>query len=116
MELQASLPTLEDDVYLAVRFPTGSAVPCTCYSKVGLSCELEFSSSKPISISDYIIVCDENSTVRYEYTNLGIYYNICHVIYTSTIGSGYLLQLLRTIAHLLCTHFLLNIITLLQLN
>ena len=65
MELEASVPKLEDHVNLAVKFPAGSTVSSTCCNKVGISCQLEFSSAEPISKSDYIIICDKASNARY---------------------------------------------------
>lgn len=65
VELEAVLPRYEDHVSLAVTFPTGSAVADCCYSKVGIACLLKFSSLKPISMSDYIIIHDKTSNIRY---------------------------------------------------
>ena len=57
-----SLPTVESDVNLVVTFPEDS----TIYSKkTMISCQLEFSSTKPISKSDYIIITDKTSDIRY---------------------------------------------------
>ena len=61
-----SLPTVESDVNLAVTFPEDSTVYNVDYSKkTVISCQLEFSSTKPISKSDYIIITDKTSDIRY---------------------------------------------------
>ena len=62
--LEVSLPTVEKHVNLVVTFPEGSAV-YNCYKKTEISCQLEFSSKKPISKSDYIIIADKTSEIRY---------------------------------------------------
>ena len=65
MELSVSLPTVESDVNLVVTFPEDPTVQNVDYSKkTKISCQLEFSSTKPISKSDYIIVTDKRSDIR----------------------------------------------------
>ena len=64
VELEAVLPKVKDHVKLAVTFPLGSTV-ANSFSKVGISCQLEFNSIKPISMSDYIVIRDKTSNVRY---------------------------------------------------
>lgn len=67
VELEVSLPTIEDYVNLAVTFPSGSTMAdgYSTSDKKGISCYLEFSSTQPISKSDYIIFCDKTSGKRY---------------------------------------------------
>ena len=66
VELSVSLPIVESEVNLAVTFPEDSTVHNVDYSKkTEISCQLEFSSTKPISKSDYIIITDKSSDIRY---------------------------------------------------
>ncbi len=70
-----SLPTVESDVNLVVTFPENSTVYSVDYSKkTEISCQLEFSSTKPISKSDYIIITDKTSDIRYSRINISIIY------------------------------------------
>ena len=69
VELEAVLPKVKDHVKLAVTFPSGSTV-ANSFSKVGISCQLEFNSIKPISMSDYIIIRDKTSNIRYSVTSI----------------------------------------------
>lgn len=63
-----SLPAVEKDVNLVVTFPEDSTV--YDIEKTAISCQLEFSSTKPISKSDYIIITDKTSDIRYsKFTN-----------------------------------------------
>lgn len=63
LELNVSLPAVEKDVNLVVTFPEDSTVYDS--EKTAVSCQLEFSSTEPISKSDYIIIADKTSDIRY---------------------------------------------------
>ena len=66
VELSVSLPTVDSEVNLVVTFPEDSTIYNIDHSKkTEISCQLEFSSTKPISKSDYIIIADKSSDIRY---------------------------------------------------
>lgn len=58
---------MEEHAKLSLRFPRGShAVDCT-HSAVELPCVLEFSSTQPLSKTDYITFSDVHTGRRYRY-------------------------------------------------
>ena len=64
VELEAILPTVDSCVHFEMRIPDDmSSVECSTKKKEIL-CFLEFSSSQPVSISDYVIFTDRNSGKR----------------------------------------------------
>lgn len=86
MDLSVSLPTVDSGVNLVVTFPEDSAVYNADGSKkTEISCQLEFSSTKPISKSDYIIVTDKTSDIRY---NRQIHMLGVHFVKKTTVVKG----------------------------
>ena len=53
----------------SVSFPEGSHVQDCRKKTVELPCTLEFSSAKPVSMTDYIVFSDKTTGKRYRFSN-----------------------------------------------
>ena len=64
VNLEISLPTMEDHVDFTAHFPQGCQAVNCLKEKVDLPCTLEFSSSQPVSRMDYITFSDKTTGKR----------------------------------------------------
>ena len=64
VNLEVSLPTMESHVDFTAHFPQGCQAANCLQEKVDLPCTLEFSSSQPVSRTDYITFSDKTTGKR----------------------------------------------------
>jgi len=64
VNLEASLPPMETPVHCAIHFPEGTQVASCLQERVELPCTLEFSSTEPVSTTDFITFSDRNTGKR----------------------------------------------------
>lgn len=65
VKLEVGIPTLEDEVMLVVDFVDNNVIE-DCSSKAKhISCSMTFMATKPISVSNYIVITDSISGKRY---------------------------------------------------
>lgn len=65
VQLEASLPTLEDGIILAVEFVDSHIIEDCSSEAKHVTCSMTFMATKPISISNYIVITDTISGKRY---------------------------------------------------
>ena len=65
VNLEVSLPPMEGHVDFTAHFPQGCQAANCLQGKVNLPCTLEFSSSQPVSRTDYITFSDKTTGKRW---------------------------------------------------
>ena len=70
VDLDVSVPKMEEYVYFCVKFPEGSHIEECSHHPVDLPCVLEFSSSEPISCMEYITFTERSTRKRYMYCKM----------------------------------------------
>ena len=65
VNMEVSLPTMEGHVDFTAHFPQGCQAANCLQEKVDLPCTLEFSSSQPVSRTDYIVFSDKTTGKRW---------------------------------------------------
>ena len=71
--MEASLPMLEDGIILAVEFVDSQIIEDCSSEAKHITCSMTFMATKPISISNYIVITDTISGKRYlQVTRIGL--------------------------------------------
>lgn len=65
VKLEVSIPTLEDGVMLVVDFVDDHIIEDCSNKAKHISCSMTFMATKPISVSNYIVITDSISGKRY---------------------------------------------------
>lgn len=58
VQLEVTMPTLDDGIILAVDFVDGHVVEDCRSEAKHISCSMTFMATKPISVSNYIVITD----------------------------------------------------------